>query len=298
MRPILLAGLVLSSCALEPAPASDAVASATVEGVVLDDRGQGIAGVGVTLADSRRPSGQVTTTSSGFGCGAVYPQRTVYTGADGRFRATLPFQPTTVWVSRQVEWYGLPSAPLRVVPGAPIVLQGRFIPHRTVDVRVVDEACQPIPEARVQPGGTGLWHLTGPDGRASFALADDGPPTLRVRRMGYRPAVVPSDAAGPVVLQPRPMVTVTVLDASTRQPIAGAVEVSLWQAGERLSFCTAGPTHLTHEAAVGACTLDAEPGAVELRLDGAPVQVLHVDGAMAVAVTAVLAQPPAPTDGY
>ncbi|MEW6433065.1 MAG: hypothetical protein AB1730_16295 [Myxococcota bacterium] len=150
MRPLLLGVLVLSSCALEPSPASTAVASATVEGVVLDDRGRGIAGVSVTLADNRRPAG-LTTTASGFGCGAVYPKRTVITDTDGRFHATLPLQPTTVWVSRQVEWYVLPVGPQRVVAGAPIVLHGRFLPHHTVDVRVVDEAGQPIPPGAGAP---------------------------------------------------------------------------------------------------------------------------------------------------
>ncbi|MEW6433064.1 MAG: hypothetical protein AB1730_16290 [Myxococcota bacterium] len=153
----------------------------------------------------------------------------------------------------------------------------------------------------MHPDGHGPWHLTGPDGRAAFALADDGPTTLRVRRMGYRPAIVPADAAERVVLQSRPMVTVTVLDASTRQPVADTVEVSQWQAGERLRFCTAGPTHITHEAAAGACALDAEPGTVELRIDGIPVKVLHVEGsAMAVTVTLTVrvARAPAPTDGY
>jgi hypothetical protein len=116
--------------------------------------------------------------------------------------------------------------------------------------------------------------------------------------MGFRPVLVKIEKAEGIVLADRrPMVTVTVEENGA--PVKRLVRVSLWQRGERLSFCTAGLALETSEPQDGVCTLDAELGEVELRLEDKPSMTLTVkEQALAVKVTAPALPPPASGDGY
>lgn len=281
-RVLSLVALLAAACNTPPAtPSGKAATDVFVEGRVVDDHGVGVANVSVRLVDTTRLSGHVDKR----GCGTHHPQTTLMTDEAGRFSGTIAFQPTTAQVDDRVEWLELPRVPQRVVPGAPIVLMGRSIPHRYVEGVVVDPEGQPVKDARIQPGG-GMWIRTGADGSFTLELAvEHGPSTVRVRRMGFRPVEVPVDELARVVLARRPMITVTVLDPATNEPTAIDSVVSLWQRGERLSFCTAGLPEVTHEPTRGTCALDAEPGTVELRVDDKALSMIQVTEGAAQAVT-------------
>lgn len=292
MRFLLIIPLgLLAACDARNVPSPEARGTLfTVEGRVVNDRGDGLANVWLMLVDGSRLSGYVDKR----GCGTYHPTKSLETDADGRFSVTLPFQPTDVQVQGTVAWNVFDVRFQRVEPGVPIVINARFVPHHEVRGLVLDEEGRPIPEARIEAVGA----RTDADGRFTAELADDGPTETRVRRMGYRPLVVPFSEADRVVLPRRPMVTVTVVDPQTNAPRADAVMVSLWRGEERFSFCTAGNPDVTHEPAVGECSLDAEPGAVELRLDNKVITTLHVTSeAMAVRVTG-LPRPPPRTGGF
>lgn len=292
MRLLLIIPLgLLAACDARSVAPTDAPATTfTVEGRVVDDRGDGLAGVSLRLIDTTRLSGHVDKR----GCGTYYPERSVETDATGRFSASLPFQPTAVIAWGSTPWHHFSNAMHDVARGEPILLTVPFIPHHEVRGLVLDEDGHPIPEARIEAAGV----RTDADGRFIAELPDDGPTETRVRRMGYRPLVVPFSEADRIVLPRRPMVTVTVVDPQTNEPRADAVMVSLWRGEERFSFCTAGNPDVTHEPAVGECSLDAEPGDVELRLENRLITTLQVTNApMAVRVTG-LPRPPPRTGGF
>lgn len=288
MRPVLIITLgLLTACDARSRPPPEAPgATFTVEGRVVNDRGDGLAGVHLRLIDTTRLSGHVDQ----HGCGTYYPERSVETDATGRFSASLPFQPTAVVAWGSTPWHHFSDSLHDVVRGAPILLTVPFVPHHEVHGLVVDEAGQPVPEARIEAAGV----RTGADGRFTAEVPDDGPSETRVRRMGYRPLVVPFSEADRIVLQRRPMVTVTLVSTDSGEPLLELRRVSLWKGDESLSFCTAGDPATTHEPAPGECSLDAEPGAIELRIDDVPVQRLRVTAAPQSVRVKVAPRPPTP----
>lgn len=295
MRSLLVVPLLLISLDAGAGAPPDGGTPTRVTGRVTDDTGRPLASLEVRLTDTTRFSGHVDAR----GCGTYYVEESVFTDADGRFSATLPFRPNRAILEDQ-EWVKFPRD-LRVDPDAPILLVGRAIPHRTLTGVVVDEAGQPIAEARVEPPNT-VWTRTDSQGRFTLETGDPPPAELRIRRMGFKPLFVPSSASAKVVLtERRALVTVTVLDPQTKQPVERFVTVSLWKGDERMSFCTAGRPNETHEAQVGTCVLDTDPGTITLKLDNVVKQTLKVVGAapQAVTVTAAPFVPPAfPTSGY
>jgi protocatechuate 3,4-dioxygenase beta subunit len=269
-----------------------------VEGRVVDQDGRGLAEVWVRLIDTTRLSGHVDKR----GCGTYHPQQSVPTDGDGRFSASLPFQPNNVEVSGRLAWVELPSGMRGVSAGEPIVITARTIPHRTLSGLVVDAEGRPVPGASVMPESQGFGGRTDEQGRFELEASEPLPASFRARRMGYRPVVGSAGELQRIVLaQRRPMVTVTVLEPGG-EPVNRLMSVSLWQNGARLSFCTAGDARLTHEPNTGICALDAEPGAVELQLDGKAVSTLEVsDAPLSVTVTAPVPAPspvPSGLDGY
>lgn len=276
----------LCSAVLACAPETTAVAAPTptsVKGRVVDDTGRGLAEVWVRLIDTTRVTGR----HDNQGCATYRPQWSVPTDAQGRFSAELPFQPTRAEVSGQLAWVELPRGPFDVTPGEELNIVGRTIPHRTLRGRVTDAEGRPVPGTTLQSEGPG-WHGRADEsGRFELEVAEPPPTHFRARRMGYQPVVVSADELEHIVLaQRRPMVTVTVLEPEG-QPVSRLQGVSIWKNGERLSFCTAGNTEYTQEPTTGVCALDAEPGQVELRLEGKPVATLEVStGPQAVTVTA------------
>lgn len=283
MNRALLGCLAVLSCAREPVGAA-AAEGFPVEGRVTDEHGAGLAGVDVTFTDTLHRSGYVDPQ----GCGTYYPQERLRTDDEGRFSARLPFQPTEVVASGQLPWLRFSREPWRVTPGALIELEATSIPHHEVHGLVVDESGQPIAGALIELPQV----RTDAQGRFSAEVPDSAGDETRVRRMGFRPLVVPMTALERVVLPRRSLVTVTLLDEPGGAPVSGLRQVSLWREGERQSFCTAGEARLTHEPNEGECTLDAEPGTVELRVDGVPLKTLSVTAAPQ-AVQLRLA-PPAP----
>ncbi|MBE2249118.1 MAG: carboxypeptidase regulatory-like domain-containing protein [Myxococcus sp.] len=285
LLPLLLAVIAVIASAGEPGDAG--VKPTVVTGRVTDETGRGLVAVSVTLIDGSKRSGYVDP----HGCGTYYAQETVLTGADGRFTATLPFLPTRARVE-PLQWVRFPEDPVVVRPGEPLRLVGQSIPHRVVTGVVVDDAGAPVVGARVV--GSSASTTTDAVGRFAFELPEPASGEFRVRRMGFRPVVLSAAALDRVVLQERrPLVTVTVVDAATKQPVTQLTSVSLWQGAERLSFCSAGRADETHEATNGACTLDAEPGAVTLKVDDQPVRSVRVTKApqQALTVTVTLAPP-------
>lgn len=261
---------------------ADGGVTTPVTGRVVDDTGAGVPDVMVTLTDTTRLSGFVDAR----GCATYHPQYDLVTDAEGRFSATLPFRPSTARVDSQ-RWLRFPIE-VAIDPSRPITITGRVTPHHTWTGRVVDADGKPVPEARVGPAN-GSSTRTDADGRYTLELDDPPPDELRVRRMGFKPLVVPSKAAATVVLKERrALLTVTVLEPATKQPVSSAlVQVAAFIGDERQSFCTAGRPDETHEAAAGTCVLDSDAGEVTLRIDGVPTRTLRVTTApLAVTVTA------------
>lgn len=240
-----------------------------VEGRVVDGSGEGVAQVALTLTDTSRLSGHVDSA----GCGTYHPQEDVWTGADGRFRAELPFTPNTLAVSQAPEDFDPPSAPLPVTPGQAVTVTLRRIAWIVYEGQVVDAQDAPLAGVDIAPGGR-----TGDSGHFQFKLRPEVPrERFRFRKLGFKPVFVPVGEMAKVVLRERrTLVKVKLLDKKTKQPARGLYRVAAYLGGERLSFCSAGDVEVTHEPAVGECTLDAEPGTVELRVDGAPVRSLEV----------------------
>lgn len=294
MRPVLLlaAAVLMTACDAARPPAAPAPAvTVTVEGRVEDDQGRGLPDVWVRLFDTTRLSGHVDNR----GCGTYHPQASLHTGPDGRFSGALPFQPNEASVSGNGQWLEFPHEALPVTPGASLVVKVRAIPHTTRSGEVVDADGRPVSKARITPqSGAYYGVVTGEDGRFQLEVAEPPPDSYRVRRMGFRPLLVTADALQHVVLrQRRPIAKVTVLEPSTHEPVTRLVKVAFWQAGERLSFCTAGSPGETGEPETGVCWLDAEPGLVEVRLDGTTVKQVTVGGAdLSLALTAPPVAPP------
>ncbi|MFY0567331.1 hypothetical protein ACN28E_26375 [Archangium lansingense] len=243
-----------------------------VEGRVVDEAGEGIAQVTLRLTDTTRLSGYVDSA----GCGTYHPMELVWTEADGRFRAELPFTPNEVEVSQVPEDFYTPTEPLPVTPGQEVVVRLRRIPWLIYEGQVVDEQGAPLVQVDIEPGGR-----TDDTGRFKFKLRPEVPhERFRFRKMGFKPLFVPEGETAKVVLRERrALVKVKLLDKKTKQPVGGLYRVAAYLGGERLSFCSAGDVEVTHEPAVGECTLDVEPGLVELHVDGKPVSNLKMASA-------------------
>lgn len=289
---LVLVAITASAQARREADPDGGVPTA-VTGRVVDEKGVGVADVFVTLTDTTRLSGYVDAR----GCGTYYRQHDVVTDAEGRFSAALSFRPNRARVESQ-GWVRFPPD-VAIDASRPITITGRTTPHRTWAGVVVDAEGKPVADARVGPPN-GMFTRTDADGRYSLDLEDPPPDEFRVRRIGFKPLVVSPAAAAKVVLKERrTLLTVTVLDAATRQPVTTPfVQVTAFLGGERQSFCTAGRPEETHEPSVGACVLDTDPGTVTLRIGAVDVATVRVTGAaQPVTVTAPPAKP-APAGGY
>ncbi len=258
--------------------------------MVADD-GAPIANAEVRVMDMTRLSGFVDR----GGCGTHYPEVSATTDADGRFSVTAPFAPSHVLVSVNDPWARPSQEPQRVGSGDLTVTVPRQ-PHRAVSGLIEDASGAPVAGASVMAlGPLGVGTRSDERGHFAFEVAEPPPAEFRVRRMGFRPQVVAlADLPRVVLASPRPLITVTVIDEHTHQPFSDIVKVSAFQGQERLSFCSAGAPSMTHEPAVGACTLDAEPGDLELRLEGGGTTHLVVK-APRTAVTMGFTPPPLPT---
>lgn len=283
MRLVLLVGCVAVTAVAQPRRKAnpDGGVPTTVTGRVVDETGAGLADVVVTLTDTTQLSGYVDAQ----GCGTYYRQHDVVTGADGTFSAALSFRPNRAIVERH-GWFRFPSD-LTIDATRPITITARTTPHSTLAGTVVDAEGKPVADARVGPPN-GMFTRTDAAGRYSLELEDPPPSELRVRRIGFKPLVLAAKASATVVLnERRALLTVTVLDPATKQPVTSPfVQVAAFIGSERQSFCTAGRPDETHEATMGTCVLDSDPGEVTLRIDGAEVQTVRVTNApLALTVT-------------
>ncbi|WP_257449217.1 carboxypeptidase-like regulatory domain-containing protein [Archangium lipolyticum] len=258
---------------------------------MVDDSGEGVAHVSLTLTDTTRLSGHVDKN----GCGTYHPQESVWTGPDGRFRAELPFTPNEVSVSQAPDDFDPPRNRLPVMPGEEMTVTLRRIAWLVYEGQVVDAQGVPLAQVRIEPGES-----TDDSGHFKFKLRPEVPPEqFRFRKMGFKPVFVPAGETAKVVLRERrTLVKVKLLDEKTKQPAGGLYRVAAYRGGERLSFCTAGDVEVTHEPAVGECTLDAEPGPVELRVEGKPVRRLEVAVAPQEVSLEVAPPPPPPGNPY
>lgn len=285
----------LLACEAQPAPAPAAVppVATPIKGRVVDDQGVGLAGVHLLFHDTTRRTGHVDAR----GCATYHPQFSLTSDSEGRFAGVLPFVPTRVQASGRLEWVELPLPQVITDAKQDLLLVGRAVPHLTLTGQVVDSNGQPIAGTSVLPepsSGLALTQRSDEQGRFKLELAAPSPRTVRARRMGYRPVVVSVDALERIVLADRrPMITVNVNENGA--PVGWLVRVSLWQRGERLSFCTAGPVAMTSEPRDGQCTLDAERGQVELRLEDKKVLDLTVTEENQQVTLAAPPLPPPPT---
>jgi hypothetical protein len=243
-----------------------------VEGRVVDEAGTGIKDVGLWLVDTTRFSGYVDPN----GCGTYHPQETVWTGPDGRFRAELPFTPTEVSVSQAPEDFEGPSDPQLVISGKEIGVTLKRIHWIFYEGQVVDEQGAPLAQVRIDPHAR-----TDDAGRFQIKLHPRSPPeTFRFRKIGFKPIVVPAGELAKVVLRERrTLVKVKLLDTKTKKPVEELYRISAYRGDELLSYCSAGTVTLTHEPTDGECTLDADPGKVELRVEGGPIRKIKVTAA-------------------
>lgn len=295
-RTALLLALIAITAAAQPRREADPDGGVptSLTGRVVDETGAGVADVVVTLMDTTRLSGHVDAR----GCGTYYRQHTAVTDADGRFSASLSFRPNRAMVESR-GWVRFPSD-LAIDVTKPITITGRTTPHRTWDGTVVDAEGKPVAEAHVGPPN-GMFTRTDADGRYSLDLEDPAPDEFRIRRIGFKPLLVaPKSGATIVLKERRTLLTVTVLDPATKQPVTSPfVQVTAFLGGERQSFCTAGRPEETHEPTMGACVLDSDPGLVTLRIENVDVKTLRVAGApQAVTVTGPPARPPVTGNPY
>lgn len=241
-----------------------------IEGRVVDGAGVGVEHVSLTLMDTTRLSGHVDSR----GCGTYHPMETVYSDAQGRFRAELSFTPNIMEVQHGPEDFDWPRGELPVTAGRPIEVTVRRIAWVTHEGRVVDDQGTPLAGVNVSSGGK-----TDETGHFKLRLDPERAPLeLRFRKMGFNPIVVPiAETARVVLRERRTLVTVKLVDKATKQPaLARLYRVEVLRGTERISYCTAGDTKLTHEPAEGECTLDVEPGDVDLSIDGKVVRTLKI----------------------
>ena len=253
---------------------------------MVDGAGSGVGGVTLTLTDTTRNSGYVDSQ----GCGTYHPMETVYSDSGGRFRAELTFTPNIVTVDHAPEDFDWPRGDLPVPAGQPLEVTLRRIAWLTYEGQVVDAQGAPLAGVNITPGGK-----TDETGHFKLRLdPEDKHQELRFRKIGFTPLMVPREKTAWVVLrEQRALLTVKLVDKATKQPaVARLYRVEAYRGTERLSYCTAGDPKLTHESAAGECTLDAEPGELELRLEGKPVRKLQVTGAPRTLTFEVTPSPP------
>ncbi|HEX8700199.1 MAG TPA: hypothetical protein VF815_15240 [Myxococcaceae bacterium] len=258
------------------AVASDAHAPpvpSVVEGRVVDEAGVGVAGMTLGLMDTTRLSGHVDSQ----GCGTYHPSEVAYTDSNGRFRAELSFTPNVLEVHHGPEDFDWPRDNLPVTAGQPIEVKVRRIAWVTYEGQVVDEQGAPVAGANIETGAK-----TDETGHFKLKLdPEDKYEQLRFRKIGFKPVMVPLAKTAWVQLRERrTLITVKLVDTGTKQPaVQRLYRVEAYRGNERISYCTAGDPKLTHEPAEGECTLDAEPGQLELKVDLKVVRKLRITNA-------------------
>ncbi len=277
MRCLLpLLALLSTLGSFQRAAASDARSPpvpSVVEGRVVDEAGVGVEGMTLGLMDTTRLSGHVDIR----GCGTYHPQETVYTDSSGRFRAELSFTPNVVEVEHGPSDFDWPSGDQPVTAGQPIEVKVRRIAWVTYEGQVVDDQGTPLAGVNIETGAK-----TDETGHFKFRLdPEDKYEQLRFRKMGFKPIVVPLAKTAWVQLRERrALITVKLVEKGTQKPAAQRLySVEAYRGTERLSYCMAGDATLTHEPAEGECTLDAEPGQIELRVERKVVRKLRVTDA-------------------
>jgi hypothetical protein len=244
-----------------------------VEGRVVDQAGVGVEGMTLGLMDTTRLSGHVDSQ----GCGTYHPSEVVYTDSNGRFRAELSFTPNVVEVEHGPEDFDWPRGDLPVTAGQPIEVKVRRIAWVTYEGQVVDAQGAPVAGVNIETGAR-----TDETGHFKLKLDPERKyEQLRFRKIGFKPVMVPLEKTAWVQLRERrALITVKLVEKGTQQPaVQRLYRVEAYRGTERLSYCTAGEAKLTHEPAEGECTLDAEPGEIELKIDLKVVRKLKVKDA-------------------
>ncbi|MFT3840331.1 MAG: hypothetical protein QM723_25305 [Myxococcaceae bacterium] len=142
-----------------------------------------------------------------------------------------------------------------------------------VDAVVVDAAGAPLQD--VELGTNDDRATTGADGRFHLRLRRDHDCTLRASKLGFRPVIVddPRGLTKLVLAGKRTLITVKVIDPKTKEPVRHA-NVAIWRGNEKVSSCSA----------AGECTLDAEPGELELQVYDSRRPIKVGDTALSVTV--------------
>jgi hypothetical protein len=231
-----------------------------VDGLVVDQDGKPVGQVALEFYDTTR----LAPGRHAGGCGTVHPSFAANSDDQGRIHVQLPFKPTQVQVEGKPDDVDAPPGLVAVPDGQPLELKLHRGSFFDADGTVVDGSGAPL--ANVHLNTNEVATTTGEDGRFHLRLRHDRDSTVRVRKIGFKPVTLDADKLVKIILtEKRPLVTVKVVDPQTRQP-ARYASVALWRGNERLSYCTAGDPTITHEPNPGECTLDAEPGELELRV--------------------------------
>lgn len=244
-----------------------------IEGRVVDDAGVGVEHVTLRLTDTTRLSGHVDSQ----GCGTYHPMETVYTDANGRFRAELSFTPNIATVEHAQEDFDWPEDDLPVTVGQPLEVKVRRIAWVTHEGQVVDDQEAPVAGVSIETGAK-----TDEAGRFKLKLDPERKyEQLRFRKIGFKPVMVPLAKTAWVQLRERrALITVKLVEKGTQQPaVQRLYRVEAYRGTERISYCTAGDVTVTHESAAGECTLDADPGRLELQVDRKVMRKLRVTDA-------------------
>ncbi len=210
-------------------PAAElAPAGAPLKVTVLDAAGHPAACV---LAGIRRlrtpatPQAPPDPSAIDAAAGSWHPARRVgVTAADGTLQLPRVRGEAVEIMASDDGW---PPAAMVAGEAPAAILRLASRPRRSLDVRLAGG--EPAAGALVRQGG--FWiGLTGLDGRLAVAMPAKGAVTLSVRSVDGQAAEVPWPAAGaavtgqlPVVLRPPRVVAGRVVDAATRQPLAGAL---------------------------------------------------------------------------